>query len=85
MFLQSLLLRLLDNSTAVTLTSSVSQTKTDEDGDLFLGVKEALEGTVELSSVGSSIEQAQSISWGLTATLTATTNIFQDTMVHTPS
>ena len=74
-----------DNSTAVTLTSSVSQTKTDEDGDLFLGVKEALEGTVELSSVGSSIEQAQSISWGLTATLTATTNIFQDTMVHTPS
>ena len=74
-----------NNSTAVTLTSSVSQTKTDEDGDLFLGVKDVLEGTVELSSVSSSLNQPQSYSWGMIATMTATSSIFQNTMIHDPS
>jgi len=72
------------NSTSVTLSDSTRQTIEEDDGKLFMGV-EVIEAQISLSSKTYIISGITAATGGFGGTMTASSSIFNNDMVHTPS
>ena len=74
----------LTNTTSVTTATAISPDILSEFGDSFLLIKNAVSANVEVSNVGSIANTTHGSKGGFTATLTASSAIFEAAMPHDP-